>query len=174
MKRILKISDNHGYVLKLALNHPNARKGRVQEHRLVMEKYLGRYLKKGEVVHHKNGIKDDNRLENLELMSNAEHSSIHAKERLIGYKYTIEKCEQCGKERKTKPSWKADSKHHFCSQKCYRKWKKANPEKFSYSKKKTYTCLQCKTKFIQAVSKRQSKKAYCSLDCYWKSKIKHN
>jgi hypothetical protein len=57
-----------GYVRVYAPEHPRAQNGRyVLEHRLVMEKHLGRLLGPGETVHHKNGIKTDNRLENLEL-----------------------------------------------------------------------------------------------------------
>lgn len=59
----------NGYILLRRPDHPFANcTGYIFEHRLVMECILGRYLTRGEQVHHLNGIKDDNRPENLAVM----------------------------------------------------------------------------------------------------------
>jgi transposase len=73
-----KIKDS-GYVKILLPDHPRSDKdGYVPEHTLVMERNIGRYLKDNEVVHHINGIKGDNSIENLQLMTAFQHKCMHS------------------------------------------------------------------------------------------------
>ena len=60
--------------------------GYVMQHRIVMEEHLGRKMREDEVAHHINGIKTDNRIENLQLMTHGEHTTLHC----IGSKRTAE------------------------------------------------------------------------------------
>lgn len=73
--------SSYGYVLIKKRNHPNCDKqGYVRRSRLVMEESLGRFLRREEVVHHINGIKDDDRIQNLQLFpSDKEHIKFHMK-----------------------------------------------------------------------------------------------
>ncbi|MBM4356062.1 MAG: HNH endonuclease [Deltaproteobacteria bacterium] len=68
-----------GYVLiQVGPDYPGAPiGGRMLEHRLVMQRALGRPLLRHEVVHHINGVKTDNRIENLALMTPSEHDKEH-------------------------------------------------------------------------------------------------
>lgn len=69
---------NKGYSLVYVPEYKNANKnGTMLEHRYVMEQHLQRDLLPSEDIHHINGIKNDNRIENLEVIDHAEHSKMH-------------------------------------------------------------------------------------------------
>lgn len=87
-----RTTDSSGYAHTYLPLHPRAINGRVREHIVVMEKKIGRLLLSGENVHHINGVRDDNRPENLELWTRpqptgirAEDASMHALETLRAY-----------------------------------------------------------------------------------------
>ena len=70
--------DVQGYVHVLVPEHPQAdSKGYIRRSHLVAEEMLGRYLYSDEVTHHKNGIRDDDRPENIEVLTRGEHQSFH-------------------------------------------------------------------------------------------------
>ena len=73
--------NHNGYIRIYCPNHPNQINSYVFEHRLIMEIKIKRYLEKNEVVHHLNGIKNDNIIENLVLLSKKMHDYISVIER---------------------------------------------------------------------------------------------
>lgn len=73
-----KVTTNQGYILVYCPEYPHAYNGKyVLEHRLVMANKLGRALKSTEHIHHLNGDKADNRIQNLAIRSNSEHLQEH-------------------------------------------------------------------------------------------------
>lgn len=75
------IRDGGGYLRIWEPTHPAANQGRVLEHRWLVEQRLGRHLLTAEHVHHVNGVKDDNRPENLAVLGHSEHSRLTGQER---------------------------------------------------------------------------------------------
>lgn len=73
-----RLKKKNGYIIVFSPHHPYASKDKyVLEHRLIVEKSIKRFLTPSEVVHHLNGIVDDNRIENLELLqSQSDHARI--------------------------------------------------------------------------------------------------
>lgn len=83
-----------GYKIMIAVDPDTGKyRRRTYEHVLVMEEVHGRRLFKGETVHHKNGVRDDNRPENLELWSKGQPAGQRVEDRI---KYYIEFLESYG------------------------------------------------------------------------------
>ena len=87
-----KVATGYGHITIYKPNHPRANKstGRILEHTLIMEQKLGRYLLPNENVHHINGIRDDNRTENLELWSTSQPCGQRVKDKIEWAKEILE------------------------------------------------------------------------------------
>ena len=73
-----KRTDSHGYVgLWIPQHHRATRVGYVSEHIFVWEKINNRKLPKGWIIHHLNGIRNDNRPENLMALKKSEHTRLN-------------------------------------------------------------------------------------------------
>lgn len=79
-RRGFTVNDSGYRMVSLPKTHPFRdmadRWGKIREHRLIMAQHLGRFLEPWEVVHHKNRDRQDNRIENLELVTATPHSQI--------------------------------------------------------------------------------------------------
>lgn len=84
--------DERGYILIWVSKTHNmasmrSKAGYIREHRLIMAEHVGRSLHPHEVVHHKNGIKHDNRIENLEIMTAGEHDRLNLTQAFKALRY---------------------------------------------------------------------------------------
>jgi uncharacterized C2H2 Zn-finger protein len=96
MWNIKKIISKGDYYYCVAEGHPKANKhGYVLHHRVVVENHLNRLLSDREVVHHINGDKRDNRIENLQVLDSKTHLQLHGAKK--GRLYVDLKCPQCGR-----------------------------------------------------------------------------
>lgn len=156
-------SQGNGYVFTVVHGHPMAdSRGRVLLHRYVMSLHIGRVLEKNEVVHHINGDRLDNEIENLKILSPGEHAVLHRPP-----KYIDLQCDQCGNGFRRRPG-RINGKLHFCSKVCSgRYYSQALPRGAGLSKPITHgqtgynrgcRCDACKLGHAQAAKRRRDRK----------------
>lgn len=159
-----------GYVLLLRPDHPMAKKsGYVLEHRMVMSDHLDRILDPKEEIHHINGDRQDNRIENLILFgSGRDHQIFERTENPHKWKKKRQAnpsnkvalyCPMCGR-RFEKYKSNIKSAVICCSKQCTQEFR-------AIDKRFLVTCVVCGKEFTRVKSDMHDHPT-CSLECSWK------
>lgn len=123
-----RVYDDDGYIMLKMPEHPDSNNhGYVREHRLVMEKHLGRRLNPKEYIHHINGIRDDNRVENMQIVTWKEHLIIHRGKR---EEMKSRFCVVCDSNKTYvapdgRPNWYRVEGEFYCK-KCWKRYRRLN------------------------------------------------
>lgn len=120
MWNIEKFIKKGDYIYAKVRNHPNRTKNNyVLAHRVIVENSIGRLLESFEVVHHINGDKKDNRIENLQILTASEHASLHGEATLKCYlKFQCPMCLKVFDVPKSYQKFSYFGKARSCSRKC--------------------------------------------------------
>jgi endogenous inhibitor of DNA gyrase (YacG/DUF329 family) len=140
---VRRVIREDGYV-QLAGNGLN-----VLEHRYLMEQHLGRELGPWEHVHHINGDRADNRLENLEVLAIDEHARRSSPSR-VPSRWVTARCLHCGREFERRRHEHERHPATYCSRACY-----------VAARHKSYECAECGASFETNNPKRR----FCSQRC---------
>lgn len=146
--------DSYGYVKILSPNHPfKDSKGYVKEHRLVMENHLGRYLRQNELVHHRDENKQNNKIENLQLITRSAHQNHHNPRKGYRMDYDGVVCLECGADttypcKNGQPHWcrHPTTGAEYVCEKCYKRISSQVRTQVLYRRKKDISnrvCLGC-------------------------------
>lgn len=143
-------------------------RGNLYRYRLLMEKHLGCQLRSDEHVHHINGDRTDDRLENLKVLSASEHARLHIPDRLAGQRAArgdgwgpdgLESCVECG----------TDERPHVALGECGRCYfRNRQRQKHGHQPRRpptvlALTCQDCGAEFERTL--HQGRRSYCSRSC---------
>ncbi|MDR4491390.1 MAG: HNH endonuclease [Candidatus Nitrosocosmicus sp.] len=163
--------DSRGYKSLYMPEYPNCdKRGRILEHRYIMEQHIGRHLTKVEIIHHRDGNKLNNDISNLVITKRGKHQQDYHSKDMSNRSCKICGLDKTGKQTNGKPHWNGNEKDGFMCDKCYDS--KRFQEKKDRVSKLDYICLLCNSTETHYIWYNYENGKICSKCylCLWKQK----